>query len=250
MNYAFAFAFAFTYRRRNEMGAPGQSSGTATLYADDSWSSASHSISTVNWRANYRHDLPGNVKDRATWIAFNLPVGTVMTLTDEIPPFREGAVSDLMRGTGRLVDLIGTGKTETVDLVASNMNDCASTFMWRTVDIGAGRIELYEDINYGGNRTVIFLGEWPQTQWPNGHSMAEWYVNDRTSSAKFVLPANRMCQLCKNVNSQEDTAYSLGVYKSSDFSDFRNVKTVRDYGLNDCVSSFLWSETRPGILFR
>jgi hypothetical protein len=62
-----------------------------------------------------------------------------MTLMDNVQPVpATGTVADLS-GCGPCIDLIGTGKTEAVDLGAVNMNDGISSFFWRTVDLNLGR---------------------------------------------------------------------------------------------------------------
>jgi hypothetical protein len=224
------------------MSFPAQPSGTVTLYADNNWTSTSHTIALSALAKDYRHDLPKTMQDRATWIAFNLPVGTVATLTDEVTDVRQGPIADLMRHTGRLVDLIGTGKTESVDLTTCNMNDCASTFMWRTPNMRGGMVELFEKINYEGNRTVIFPSEWPMYDGNNAHSMAGWYIDARTSSAKFnkILEGFTFRLVARlDAVSDEKKGYLISE-GSREVPDFRPVTTEARHGLNDCVAGFAW----------
>lgn len=55
-----------------------------------------------------------------------LPSGTVVTLTaNHVASYTN--VADLA-GVGQVVDLIGTGRTQAVDLVQSGCDDCISSF--------------------------------------------------------------------------------------------------------------------------
>ena len=84
-------------------------SGTVTLFADDNWGSERATLRTADYPESVRHLFDGTpMQDQATFIAFNLPVGTVMTLMD-------GVVPPNVRFCGRCVDLVGTGKTESVN---------------------------------------------------------------------------------------------------------------------------------------
>jgi hypothetical protein len=77
---------------------------------------------------NQRHTVKSSLFDRATFAAFNLPVGTVMTLMDNVKPVPAGKPVADLSGCGHCVDLVGTGKTEAVDLEVINMNDSVSAF--------------------------------------------------------------------------------------------------------------------------
>jgi hypothetical protein len=132
-------------------------SGTVTLFADDNWGSERATLRTADYPESVRHLFDGTpMQDQATFIAFNLPVGTVMTLMD-------GVVPPNVRFCGRCVDLVGTGKTESVNLMSINLNECLSGFSWRKVDLGLGATELFADDNFNGDRTTIFLRQWPSS---------------------------------------------------------------------------------------
>jgi hypothetical protein len=220
-------------------GVPQQPSGTVALFPDDSWIGDSLSYSTSTLRKNYREDLPSKMQDRASRIAFNLPVGTVVTLTDDIPKVREGPIWEMMKHTGRLVDLIGTGKTEAVYLDSCNMNDCASTIMWRTVDVGAGMVHLFEDTDFKGNRTAIFLSEWPDAL----HKMDLWYINDRASSVRYwIRDSHKYCVLMNDTALPKD---SNSEYVNLSY-EFEEIKDLRK--LTDRVSAFIWGP-RPSSPF-
>ena len=94
---------------------PRLDSGTVVLYWDDNWSSRSLTLRTSDYAIGQRHTIPGPMFDNATFVSFNLPVGTVMTLMDNVTPVPGGhTVSDLSN-CGRCVDLVGTGQTEGVN---------------------------------------------------------------------------------------------------------------------------------------
>lgn len=70
------------------------------------------------------------------------------------------------RGCGRTVELVGTGKTEAVDLTRVYMTTCVKGFWWQEVDLSIGAVEIFN-----GNRSrivktqayhrqTIFLSEW------------------------------------------------------------------------------------------
>ncbi|RZL89609.1 MAG: hypothetical protein EOP82_18910 [Variovorax sp.] len=111
-------------------------SGTVRLFRDDNWSSTFLELTTGKYRDRARHSIAGtNMQDGATYVAFNLPVATVVTLMDnDVAPKAGAPVMDLGQ-CGRCIDLVGTGQTEAVDLTKVNMNDCVSSFFWRTVDL-------------------------------------------------------------------------------------------------------------------
>jgi len=134
-------------------------SGTAMLFADDNWGSESATLRTADYPESVRHLFDGTpMQYQATVIAFNLPVGTVMTLMDGIVPPND------LRFCGRFVDLVGTGKTEAVNLMTLNVNHRLSGFFWRKVNLDRGAIELFADTNFHGDRTTIFLGQWPSAK--------------------------------------------------------------------------------------
>src|SRR5579863_940813 len=61
--------------------APELPTGLVRLYEDASWNSQSLDLPTSQYRQNARQSIAGTyMQDAATWVAFNLPVGTVMTL--------------------------------------------------------------------------------------------------------------------------------------------------------------------------
>lgn len=209
---------------------------TVRLFQDNRWDSPSYTISLGNRAPNAEYSFSGEgMQDNATILAYNLPVGEVVTLTDNVSP--RGNVCDL-GGCGRSVDLVGTGKTESCNLMALGMNDCLSAYFWRKVDMNLGAIELYEHTDYNGARTVIFLSDWePGTV----HSIGNWFMNDTASSAKWqTLSDRQICRLYEHSDaSGRSYANIIGWGDSKEDSNF-----VRS-GFNDIVSAFRWDPIVP-----
>jgi hypothetical protein len=213
-------------------------SGTVRLYQDSSWSSSSLTIDIHDYASGKRQSFSGtSLQDKATWIAFNLPVGTVMTLTNNFVVDSSRPFYDL-KDCGEVVDLVGTGQTEAVDLTKIKANDKLSMFFWRSVDLGLGAIELYEDANFSGNRTVLFLSEWARD---TVHSMSGWYIHDRTSAARWsTLADSQMASLFNNTDGSGSSYSNIKGWGS--FKELANFKSV---GVNDQASSFSWSGLVP-----
>lgn len=136
--------------------APDLASGRVRLYQDFNWNSNNTEINIHDgYSQKSRHRVDQRLFDKASWIAFNLPVGTVLTFMDHLPSVpASGKYADLS-DAGRTLDLIGTGQTEGVDLDRLQMNDKISQFFWRTVDLNQGAIELFDDQDFTNNRVTI-----------------------------------------------------------------------------------------------
>jgi hypothetical protein len=212
-------------------------SGTVVLYRDDNWGSQSYRIDCNDYVPNQRQSFSGRpIQDAATWVAFNLPEGTVMTLLDNDAPPGKNGCCDLSKA-GRVVDLVGTGRTEAVDLKQVNMNDCASAFFWRPVDLLMGAIELYEDQDFKGNRTVLFLSEWPSSK---AASLSGWYIEDRLSSAKWdTLRDVQYAQLFQNSDGTGKQYGNIKGYGTLEDPNFKNA------GFGDVLSAFRWDAITP-----
>lgn len=216
---------------------PQLASGSAAIFQDVSWTSQRLDIATNDYVSNKRQTLQLSMFDQASYVAFNLPVGTVMTLMDNVQPPSTTTVVDV-GGCGRCVDLIGTGKTEAIDLIAIGMNDCISSFFWRTVDLNMGAIELFEHNYFGGIRCVIFLSEWnPGTVYP----INQWWLQDKISSVRWgSLMDRQVASLFENVDGSGNQFNNIKSWGSS-----KEVAALSDYGFNDAVSSFRWDGINP-----
>lgn len=176
--------------------------------------------------------------DNATFVSFNLPVGTVMTLMDNVTPVPGGhTVSDLSN-CGRCVDLVGTGQTEGVNLMAVNMNDCVSSFFWREVDLDLGAIEIFDDVDFGANRNTLFLSEWNSGRI---YSIEEWWLQDRVSSIRWrTLNDRQTAQMFDNVDGSGDSYNNIKGYGTT-----KEIANLDDIRLNDRISSFRWDGIVP-----
>ena len=213
-------------------------SGVVRLYHDDSFTGASFEIDTRDYRADERHSIAGSsIQDRATYVAFNLPIGTVMTLMDNFVPAGQGGVADL-RYCGRTVDLVGTGRVESVNLVQRDMNDCVSAFFYRKVDMNMGCIELYDHDDFRGNCVKIFLSEWPSG---TVHSVSDWHIQDRISSMRWNTLEDRISvSLFDNDDGSGDNYNNIAGWNRT--KEIRNLDTV---GFSDRMSSFRWEGIAP-----
>ncbi|NOK16531.1 ETX/MTX2 family pore-forming toxin [Corallococcus carmarthensis] len=217
---------------------PNQPSNTVRLFQDASWTSASYAFNVNDYAKDKRQSISGtNMQDRATWIAFNLPVGTVVTMTDNFVAPADGNVFNL-KGCGRVVDLVGTGQTEAVALSQVNMNDCISAWFWHTPDLNLGGVELYQDADFKGNRTVLFLSEWNARQL---HSLSGWYIHDSASSARW--PSLYDAQTVSLFANADGSGVSYENIKA--WGSFSQLSSFKEVGFNDALSSFSWNNLIP-----
>lgn len=163
-------------------GAPQISTRSIKLFKDANWESHSRTYNMDDYKPGARQTVESDMFDVATLVLYNLPIGVVVTLMDNVAPVKKGAPPADLSNCGRCVDLVGTGETVSLDLGDVNMNDCVSSWFWRDVDLSLGAIELFEDANYTGNYATVFLSEWTPT---DVHSIAEWYLQDRISSVRW-----------------------------------------------------------------
>ena len=214
-------------------------SGTFTLYRDGSWQSASVSFSINDYTAAARQIISGgSMQDAATWVAFNLPVGIVVTLMDNVTSNPADDLVGNLAGAGRCVDLVGTGKTEGINLGDCNMNDCVSCFFWRNVDLDLGAIVLFEDANFKGNRSILFFSEWPSY---TIISIKGWYLDDKVSAIKWDnLHDRQQVSLYDNVDGSGISYANVKGWGSS--KEISDLKTV---GFGDRMSSFKWIGLAP-----
>ena len=104
---------ATTIGQISKLAAPGAAppqlpAGTVRLYPDDNWNGEYQQISIDDRREGARQSLAGtSLQDVATYVAFNLPVGSVMTLMDNDTPVKSGGTVADLSGCGRCVDSRG-----------------------------------------------------------------------------------------------------------------------------------------------
>ncbi|MBR0565571.1 hypothetical protein J5J83_05505 [Azoarcus sp. L1K30] len=140
---------------------PALPSGTVLLYRDGNWNSQSYTLRTCDYRENECQTLADTcIEDKATWVAFNLPVGTLMTLAEHVSAL-EGHPLWKPRHCGRVIDLIGTGSTQAVDLTQCNMTDCISSFLWWHINLQLNAFELVEHTDIIDKHPAHVLDDWP-----------------------------------------------------------------------------------------
>lgn len=213
-------------------------SGTVKLFRDNNWQSQSYTINLNDYTSGRTQSFSGtNMQDQATWVSFNLPVGTVVTLMDNVPSSQNSNVADLS-GYGRCVDLIGTGSTTGISLLDCNMNDCVSAFFWRTVDLNQGAIVLYENSNFSGSRSAIFLSEWQSN---TIFSIANWYLQDKVTGVTWeTLQDRQSVRLFNNADGSGSTYDNVKGWGTT-----KNISNLSDTGFNDVMSAFQWSGLAP-----
>jgi hypothetical protein len=218
---------------------PALSSGEVVLFKDSNWSSEKLALTLNNYRSGVRQSIAGtSLQDQATYVSFNLPAGTVVTLMDDFNALPPGQLAPNLANCGRCVDLVGTGQTEGISLIDANMNDCVSAFFWRIVDLDLGAMVLFEDSNYSGNRTAVFLAEWPAFQ---VNSIKDWYLADRVSSVNWSTINDR--QMVSLFNNSDGTGISYG--NINGWGAVKQIPNLSTVSFNDVMSSFSWTPLAP-----
>jgi hypothetical protein len=217
---------------------PQLGSGSVALFRDDNWNSQRLDLRTGDYVPNQRQTIASYMVDQATYIAFNLPAGTVMTVMDNVQPVQAGKTTADLSGCGRCIDLVGTGKTEAVDLTKVNMNDCISSFFWRQVDLNLGAIEVFDDVNFAGNRSTIFLSEWNSG---TIYSISDWWLQDRISSLRWKTLGDRQTAVLFDNNDGTGDQYN----NIKGWGDLKEMASLPDYSFNDRASAFRWDGIVP-----
>ncbi|KIV90293.1 hypothetical protein PV10_07612 [Exophiala mesophila] len=213
-------------------------SGQCRIYVDASWGSASCTIDTNETTPVDRRYLPSSFVDKATWIAWNLPVGRVVTLTDQYQPLASGKSVGDLQGLGRSVDLVGTGKTETVNLLNCGVNDLLAAWFWREVDLRIGAIEMYSELNFTGLRHTLFLSEWEGNVI---HSLAGMWMNDDLTSIKWkTLQDGQTVTFWEHPDGSGTSFNEVKGWGNS-----KEISDLRDNRFCDVVSAFKWSALFP-----
>lgn len=220
---------------------PPLASGIVSLFADNNWTSQRLDLNIDDYVPGNRQTLKSFALDSATYVAFNLPIGTVMTLMDNIQPLPAGKTAADLSGCGRCVDLVGTGNTESVDLGSVRMNDCVSSFFWRTVDLNMGAIEFFEDVDFNGGRTTIFPSEWNSGV---TYSISDWWLTDAVSSVRWKSLNDR--QIAVLSDNWDGTGNSFPNIK--DWGSMKESSNLgADASFNDQMSSFRWDGIVPAL---
>ena len=209
--------------------------GRVRLFVD-LWDGRWLDIDIAEVVAGRRQLVSSSVWDATTLIAWNLPVGTVMTMLADTPPAGPN-IADLS-DCGPCVDLIGTGRTETLDLRPLSMNDSISSYFWREVDLDLGAIELFEHDGFTGNRAVIFLAEWERG---TVHRINRWYMQDRVSAARWHTLTDRQTAALF----EHDDGSGAQFNNIKGWGQVKEVASLGEFGFNDAASSFRWDGVVP-----
>ncbi|MGL4409648.1 MAG: hypothetical protein ACRCTU_14795 [Zoogloea sp.] len=217
-------------------------SGQILLFKDNNWNSTKLTVDTTSpqYPPGQFFSFSGTpLQDAATWIVFNLPVGVVCTLCNNVV---QNANPYDFSGAGVCVDLIGNGQIQTIDLVAYGANDCLSGGVWRQVDANQGWFQLFADAGEQGTFATIFLAEWP-TGKPN--SISKWWLQDKGSSINY--PCLTPPQLLRLNDNSDGTGQTTTVGASNPFGTYAKpaVLNLGDSGMNDRVSAFSYSLIPP-----
>jgi len=215
---------------------PAVPSGQVILYKDNNWNSQKLVLSTSQYRDGVRQTVDRNLFDEATWVAWNLPEGVVCTLIDNVKNDTNSPYD--WSDCGKTVDLVGNGTTRAVDLPAIGMNDIVSSFVWRRVDYNLGAIEVFEHINYQGDRATIFLSEWSSY---DIHDISKWFLQDRISSIRWnALNDRTTVTMYQNSDGSGNRFDNISGYSSQ-----KNIANLDDVRFNDTISSFSWTPMAP-----
>jgi hypothetical protein len=168
------------------------------LYKDAKWSGEALDLDLRNYYFDRVFTFSGTpMNDEATWIAFNLPRGTICTLFEHFIPNKDGS-EFCFAHAGRCVELIGTGKTESVDLIAFGANDCLSSGRWRSnPDMSGGWVQLFKGANCSGLFNTIFLADWVTGV---AHSLADWHISKPSSINYNGLTPPQVLTLATNID--------------------------------------------------
>ncbi|KAI9642314.1 hypothetical protein NHQ30_009116 [Ciborinia camelliae] len=212
-------------------------SGTVALFTASDWVSTRTDILLNDYVPNKRHIVPSSQYDQTTYVLYNLPAGTVMTLLEAIADSEGGKIADLSN-CHTCLDLVGTGKTESANLMECGLNDQISMFFWRTVDLNMGAIELFDADNFTGRCSTIFLSEWAPGKI---HSIGKWQLQDTISSVRWRTLGDR--QTASLFDSTDGAGASYSNIKG--WGSTKEVERLSEVLLNDCVSAFMWDSVNP-----
>jgi hypothetical protein len=206
------------------------------MFRDRSWSSERSNINLNDYLPNKRHFLPNRQVDVLSWIVYNFPIGTVMTMTDDDEFGGEKAAN--IKDCGTVFDVVGTGKTEAIELAPNNAEDLMALFFWRTVDLNMGAIELFADNDFWGRHHTIFLSEWAPGI---VHSLRGWTMNNDIGSIRWKTLSDRQTVTLYDGEDGSGSSYS----NIKGWGSFKELAKMSDVRFDDRVSSFRWDSIVP-----
>lgn len=209
--------------------------GTVLLYDSAAWSGTTLALKTGSAVAGRQYAFTGTaLENKATWIAFNLPAGVVMTLITTPTAGVEGEPYNFAN-CGICVDLIGNDQIQTVDLALVGADNCLSGYIWRTVRMSDGLFQLFENANFSGKRNTFFAGEWSQSV----HSLASWAINGLTSSAYFADMTVQSFTLHESASTSANSISYAG------WLDIGSVASLAPQGFDNKAAAWSWSLLNP-----
>ncbi|TGO45002.1 hypothetical protein BCON_0434g00010 [Botryotinia convoluta] len=182
-----------------------------------------------------RHIITNDQFDNAACAVYNLPIGIVYMLMGG--GNNSAQVGNLESG-GHCIDPVGTGKMETCHFANIGMNDTASNFFWRRVDLSMGAIEIFADPNFLGNRATIGLSEWEPGR---VQSLKGWGIDNLGSSLRWRTLSDRQYASLYNTWAGPGDAYN----NVKGWGNIKEIANLNDVRLNDVLSSFKWERTVP-----
>lgn len=225
--------------------------GQIILYKDSNWNSQSYKIDTsdtAKFPAGRPFSFSGSpLGNSVSWIAFNLPAGTVCTLVQHIRAMPSPTAGDPSKpynfaGVGICVDLIGNGQVQTVDLGLYGANDLLTGGIWRKPDFKQGWFQLCEAADCNGRLNTIFFSEWTGATW---HPLTNWALNGTGSSANYpCLTPPQFLTLAVN---SDGSGQQLALGAANKFEAWTNKATV-DFStsnLDDAIHAFRYDLFSP-----
>jgi hypothetical protein len=208
------------------------------LYEHADYTGKTQVIRLDEHRPGVLHSISGtSLNDRASAVRWNLPVGRVVTFTENNGNAR---LPDLT-GLGRTHDLIGNGGSGEIHFGNSDTNDCFSGFFWRDVDLARGHIVFYKDSDYRNIRQTVFLSEW---EIDKAHNISGWAIQDRMSSVRWMNLDPRIIVGLYDGTAGGGSAYT-NIMRRGPENAYEGVPSLAAYGMQDKVSSFRLIERLP-----
>ena len=141
---------------------------------------------------------------------------------------------------GRTFDLVGTGKAESASFITGKINDAIASFFWREVDLVAGVVEMFDDLDYTGIRQALYLSEWPSDTFIN---IDKWHMNDRMTSIKWESLFDKQTAHFYADPNGGGAAFNQVISWGST----KGQTDLRKFGFDDTVSCFDWSPLIPKL---
>ncbi len=213
------------------VGSLSLSVGEVRIFKDNKLNGDFQSIFVSDYVLNSPQRLL-SLNNEATYVAWNLPVGTVVTLLDSTD-----SVDDPSKNyhcSSRTFDCVGHGTTEAYDLGQCEMNDTISAFYIHQYDPLYGYIELFLRENQKGPSTKIFLSQYGRDK---SHSINSWWITNDAISISW----SNMGELCCVIfyDNADGTGKKVNEIMGTDTR--LGINNLDDYDMRNAISSFKWT---------